>query len=85
VCCADTDWNRLVGRDPIVTPPFDKDGLPDSWSTQELNDIVFIWRAVAEDYAMFDVDVTTADPGPAVMSSGNALRVAIGGSSSDCE
>jgi hypothetical protein len=36
---------------------------------------------VSEDYAAFDVDVTTADPGPAL--SGNGVRVVIGGSSYD--
>lgn len=77
-----TNWNSLVGRDSIVTPPYDKDGSPSTWSADELRDIYAIWRAVSEDFAAFDVDVTTADPGEAALA-GNGIRVAIGGSYSD--
>ncbi len=39
-------------------PPFDTDGAPASFSPAEQQAIVAIWRAVAEDFAPFDVDVS---------------------------
>ena len=57
-----TWWN--TGRAPtIVTLPFDpaKDGVKFNAIEQEY--VYGIWRAVAEDYAVFDVDVTTIDRG----------------------
>lgn len=74
-----TYWNTLVGRSSIETPAYDKDNSPTTWSAEELSDIVAIWRSVSEDFSMFDVDVTTADPGDAALS-GTGIRVAIGGS-----
>lgn len=61
-----------------------QDGSPSTWSAAELADIVAIWRSVAEDFAPFDVDITTEDPGDVVMAA-NSTRVAIGGSYNDCE
>ncbi len=55
-------WNSSYGIDPIVSPAFDTDGLPGTYSTTELAVIQNIWRRVAEDYAAFDVDVTTEQP-----------------------
>jgi hypothetical protein len=75
-----SDWNRARGRDPIISQAYDKDGQPGSWSAGELSDIVAIWRAVSEDYAAFDVDVTTAEP---ANLDGNGVRVVISGSSYD--
>ncbi len=57
-----TGWNK--GRDAeIVSTPFDRDGHPGSLSPSEIAEIEAIWRIVAEDFAPFDVDVTTQDPG----------------------
>lgn len=53
-----TAWNSGSGSD-IETPAFDIDGNPNAFNSQERQRIVAIWRAVAEDYASFDVDVTT--------------------------
>jgi hypothetical protein len=61
-----------------------QDNSPSTWSADELADIVAIWRSVAEDFAPFDVDITTEDPGAAAMVV-NSTRVAIGGSYNDCE
>lgn len=61
-----------------------QDGSPSTWSADELADIVAIWRSVAEDFAPFDVDITTEDPGAAAMAV-NSTRVAIGGSYNDCK
>lgn len=61
-----------------------QDGSPSTWSASELSDILAIWRSVAEDFAPWDVDVTTEDPGDAYLAV-NGVRAAIGGASSDCE
>ncbi len=46
----------------VVTPPYDIDGDSDSFSEQEQARITEIWQRVAEDYAPFNIDVTTEDP-----------------------
>lgn len=62
-----TDWNRAM-RDKkstklpsIFTPPFDMDGNNRTFNEEERRAILGIWRAVAEDFAPFDVDVTTGE------------------------
>jgi hypothetical protein len=51
--------------------------------------MISIWRAVAEDFAVWDVDVTTEDPGLEGLRKANTadlaygVRVAIGGSCAD--
>lgn len=57
-----TAWNVSYGIDPIISPAFDLDGVPGTFNTAELSMIQNIWRRVAEDYASFDVDVTTEEP-----------------------
>lgn len=57
-----TAWNSSYARDPIVSPAFDLDGVPGTFNATELAVIQNIWRRVAEDYAAFDVDVTTQEP-----------------------
>ena len=49
-------------RDDLSTP-FDRDGNPSSLSAAEIAEIEAVWQIVAEDYAPFNVDVTTEDPG----------------------
>jgi hypothetical protein len=85
-----TIWNRNFndGKD-IVTPAFDFDGNPASFSDAELQRIQYIWGRVAEDFLPFNVNVTTIDPGTsALIKSGSSdaswgVRVVIGGSSYD--
>lgn len=48
--------------EPIVSPAFDLDGVPSTFSSTELQRIQMIWKRVAEDFAPFDVDVTTEEP-----------------------
>jgi PKD repeat protein len=55
-----TAWNN--GGGTITALPFDTDGVPYSFSSAELQRIQYIWQRVAEDYAPFDVDVTTEQP-----------------------
>jgi len=86
----DTEWNiSYTDGANIVTPAYDIDSNPGTFSTQELANIQVIWQRVAEDYAKFDVDVTTQDPGVEALqktttSDANyGKRVCIGGSSLD--
>lgn len=55
-----TAWNS--NGNTITAPPFDIDGVPGTFSSTELQRIQYIWQRVAEDYAPFDVDVTTQVP-----------------------
>lgn len=55
-----TAWNGSGGT--LTALPFDSDGVPYSFSTAELQRIQYIWQRVAEDYAPFDVNVTTEPP-----------------------
>src|SRR5262245_30818238 len=64
----------------ITTPAFDQDGDPTTFSSGELAAIEQIWRYTAEDYAPFNVNVTTALPSS--FANGVALRAAIGGDGS---
>lgn len=45
-----------------TSPGYTLDGNPSTFTTLERNAIYEIWRNVAEDFAMFDVDVTTERP-----------------------
>ena len=60
---AGTYWNSNFnnGAD-IVSVPYSFEGTS-SFSDAELNRIQNIWARVAEDYAMYSIDVTTEDPG----------------------
>lgn len=85
-----TSWNSsFAGGADIVTPPYDTDGNPAAFSDAERRAIQDIWLRVAEDFAPFDVDVTTEDPGVAnIVRSGSTdtiwgIRVCVGGSSAD--
>ncbi len=53
-------WNGSAST--ITALPYDIDGVPYSFSTTELQRMQYVWQRVAEDYAPFDVDVTTEAP-----------------------
>ncbi len=84
-----TWWNSSFnnGAD-FTTPAFSTDGSA-SFSDAELERIQYIWMRVAEDFAPFDVNVTTMDLGAAAITrSGSGdqnygVRVVIGGAYSD--
>jgi hypothetical protein len=57
-----TGWNSKHAEQ-IVSAPFDRDGNPGSLTPSEIAEIEAVWQIVAEDFAPFDVDVTTEDPG----------------------
>jgi len=71
----------------ITTPVYDVDGDESTFSDAELSTIEAVWRAVSEDYAPFNINVTTVQP--AVLAPGAsataankvAQRIAIGGNS----
>lgn len=61
-----TAWNGGEFRFPAgFHAGWDTDGDPSSFSAGELAAVQEVWARVAEDYAPFDVDVTTEDPGEA--------------------
>lgn len=61
---AGTVWNQQFNNgNAVVSPGYDVDGNPTSFSAIEQEMIQRTWRRVAEDFAPFDVDVTTEDPG----------------------
>jgi PKD repeat protein len=86
-----TSWNSaFTAGANIVTPPYSNDTtVSTAFSQAELDNIHSIWQRVAEDYAPFDVDVTTQDPGVEALRKTTStdaqfgVRVCIGGSSYD--
>jgi PKD repeat protein len=54
-----TAWNNESSV--INARPFDFDGNPSRFSNDELRTIQFTWQRVAEDFAPFDVNVTTEE------------------------
>ncbi|MBB6565501.1 pre-peptidase C-terminal domain-containing protein [Kribbella sandramycini] len=68
-----TAWNAAKSVDPVNVSPYDTDGDPANYSTAEQDVVRDVWARVAEDYAAFDVDVTTqAPPQSAIDRSGTA-------------
>lgn len=64
-----TQWNiDFNNGNDIVAPPWDIDGNPASFGTNEQTIIQQVWFSVAEDYAPFDVDVTTEYPGESALT-----------------
>ena len=57
-----TAWNTNYGVTSIISPAYSVDGNS-AFSTTELELIQDMWRQVAEDFAPFDVNITTQDPG----------------------
>jgi len=84
-----TIWNNRTGGADFVTPPYDIDGNTGNFSSTELNNIVAIWKRVAEDFAPWQVNVTTVDPGSEALKKSSTsdteygIRAVIGGSSTD--
>jgi hypothetical protein len=73
-----TFWNEYNNNNPIHAPPYSTDSDLFNYSAAEVANIEEIWRRVAEDFAPFNVDVTTKDPGTAAFTEGaRALRVMI--------
>jgi hypothetical protein len=73
----ETTWGTYANVD---TPPYDIDGNLATFSAAELNNIRSIWAQVAEDYAPFDLNVTTI--APPSFANGVGLHLVIGGNGS---
>jgi hypothetical protein len=65
----------------VTTPVFDQDGDATTFSAGELTTIQQIWARVSEDYAPFNIDVTTIDPGS--QADRVVAHIAIGGNYTD--
>lgn len=60
-----TAFNADYGLGPLTLPPFSITAPADTaFSTAELVQVQKAWQVVAEDFAPFDVDVTTRPPAP---------------------
>jgi hypothetical protein len=75
------DWSVTVDGTlkhfDVTTPAFDTDGDPTTFSATEKDQIQQIWARVAEDYAPFNINVTTHYYGS--FNNGQALHVVVGG------
>ena len=73
-----TGWNDNNDGRVIVAPAFDNDGDSTTFSSAEQSAIRRIWQRVAEDFAPFDLDVTTEAPSSRDFRIGRkAIRVLI--------
>ncbi|MCC6491491.1 MAG: hypothetical protein IT424_00535 [Pirellulales bacterium] len=83
------DFNGHTSSGGGVTPVYDADGDATTFSDQELQFMGDLWRVTTEDFAPFNVNVTTVEPSvlapgvPTSAANGKALRLAIGGTSAD--
>ena len=85
-----THWNTsYTAGAPFTTAAYDTDGVPSSFSSAELANIQEIWKRVSEDYAPYEVDVTTEEPALESLrkttstDTAYGIRVVLGGSSYD--
>ncbi|MFM7251529.1 MAG: M12 family metallo-peptidase, partial [Ilumatobacteraceae bacterium] len=62
-----TAWNGSTGGD-CYAEPFSADADGTTFTDAERDTIISVWKRVSEDYAMFDVNVTTQDPGYAAIN-----------------
>ena len=74
----ESSWGSDIN---VTTPAFSQDGDTSTFSDGELTAIYEIWARVAEDYAPFNLDVTTIDPGN--QTNRVTAVIAIGGNYSD--
>ncbi|MFO1477592.1 MAG: M12 family metallo-peptidase [Verrucomicrobiota bacterium] len=68
-----TAWNSSLGRSSIPAVAFSLDSDFTTFSDAEQQAIKYVWLRVAEDYAPFDVDVTTEPPGTLTATTAEAL------------
>jgi PKD repeat protein len=55
-----TIWNQSA--DPLYMRPYDTNGDDGVFTQGEVNDIAETWKRIAEDFAPYDIDVTTEEP-----------------------
>lgn len=78
-------WKAGASAPPYNVPNSD----PNTFSTDERNRIIEIWQRVAEDFSMFEINVTTEEPAiedlrkTSTSDARYGIRVCIGGSGND--
>ncbi|MEQ6902418.1 hypothetical protein [Nocardioides sp. YIM 152588] len=75
---AGTGWNSAAKLPAMTHPAWDPAGDGPAFSASERTLVQDVWRRVAEDYAPFDVDVTTEDPGAAGLERGSSADTTYG-------
>lgn len=73
-----TGWNNSYSLPTIYAPAFDTGGNASVFDEAELTRIQNIWSRVAEDYAPFDIDVTTEEPSADAMDRSSSSDQAYG-------
>ncbi len=63
-----TAWNTGGKPTTVNVGAYDTDGNTSNWSTAEQDVVRDVWARIAEDYAPFDVDVTTQAPPAAAIT-----------------
>ncbi len=63
-----TAWNTNGKPATVNVTPYDTNGNTSTWSTAEQDVVRDVWARIAEDYAPFDVDVTTQEPAQAAIT-----------------
>jgi Ca2+-binding RTX toxin-like protein len=84
-CWGHREWSITQGYHcggylDVTTPAFDLDGDPSTFGG-EMGIITEVWQRVSEDFAPFNINITTIKPDS--LDNGDGLRVAIGGSWDD--
>jgi hypothetical protein len=69
---SNTAWNQGLAN-PLNAVPYTLDSDATTFSDSERTSIAAIWQRVAEDYAPFDVDVTTEEPATFGSTTGRIL------------
>jgi hypothetical protein len=67
----DSWWNK--NADPHVALPYDPSGNGPDFTAEELSRIYNIWQRVSEDFAAFDIDITTEEPAVFTPTTGRIL------------
>ncbi|MEU4605199.1 zinc-dependent metalloprotease family protein [Kribbella sp. NPDC023972] len=67
-----TGWNTGGKPATVKVAPYDTNGNTSTWSTAEQDVVRDVWARVAEDYAPFDVDVTTQAPAESAITRSGA-------------
>ncbi len=65
---SNTVWNTSHGLPAGSHPAWTLDADKTTFTSAEREAVQSVWQRVAEDFAPFDVDVTTQDPGPAALT-----------------
>ncbi len=68
-----TQWNIELLKSTLNAKPFDLDNNPTNFNTIERKAIAEIWHRIAEDYAPFDIDITTEEPDQFTRTTGRVL------------